>query len=141
MNQQANTPDAPGGGPDAAYQDYLAKAEFRIQQCDDCSRHLFYPRVLCPHCGGTRLSWRQASGSGTVHACSVVMGKPGTNTDYAVVLVDLAEGVRMMSHVVDCDPHAVRIGMPLRARIIEKEEKPLVVFSPSAASATSGGAQ
>lgn len=141
MNLQAHSQDAPGGGPDAVHQDYLAKGEFRIQQCDGCSRHVFYPRMLCPHCGATRLSWRQASGNGTVHACSVVMGKPGTNTDYAVVLVDLAEGVRMMSHVVDCDPHAVRIGMPLRARIIEKEGKPLVVFVSSASPTVSGGAQ
>ena len=79
-----------------------------------------------------------ASGNGAVHACSVVMGKPGTNTDYAVVLVDLQEGARMMSNVVDCDPHTVKIGMPLKARIVEKEGKPLVVFAPAN---QAGGAQ
>jgi len=118
-------------GPDAVFQDYLAQGEFRIQQCGSCARHLFYPRVLCPHCGGTQLSWRQASGKGTVYACSVVMGKPGTDSDYAVVLVDLEEGARMMSHVIGCDQHAVKIGMPLRARIMERDGKPLVVFEPA----------
>ena len=123
--------ESTSSGPDAVFQSHLAQGEFRIQQCDGCARHVFYPRVLCPHCGSTQLCWRAASGIGTVHACSVVMGKPGTNSDYAVVLVDLQEGVRMMSHVVDCDPHAVKIGMPLKARIVEKEGKPLVVFAPT----------
>ena len=131
---ETNTPS----GPDAAFQNYLAQGEFRIQQCDGCARHIFYPRVLCPHCGSTQLSWRTASGNGAVHACSVVMGKPGTNTDYAVVLVDLQEGARMMSNVVDCDPHTVKIGMPLKERIVEKEGKPLVVFAPAK---EAGGAQ
>lgn len=138
MTQESSQKAAPGG-PDAAFQEFLAKGEFRIQQCDSCARHIFYPRVLCPHCGATALSWRRASGKGTVHACSVVIGKPGTNTDYAVVLVDLEEGARMMSHVVDCDPHAVKIGMPLTARIVEREGKPLVVFAP--ANGSNGGAQ
>lgn len=125
-------------GPDAAYQEFLAQGEFRIQQCDACARHLFYPRVLCPHCGSTQLGWRMASGNGVVYACSVIMGKPGTDSDYAVVLVDLQEGVRLMSHVVDCDQHAVTIGMPVSARIIEKEGKPLVVFAPANASRNGG---
>lgn len=133
------TNDHPSSGPDAVFQDYLAQGEFRIQQCESCSHHVFYPRVLCPHCGGTRLAWRAASGHGAVYACSVVMGKPGTGTDYAVVLVALQEGVRMMSHVVDCDPHAVKIGMPLQALIIEKEGKPLVVFAPEKLVETSNG--
>ncbi len=125
-------------GPDAAYQEFLAQGEFRIQQCDACARHVFYPRVLCPHCGSTQLGWRMASGNGVVYACSVIMGKPGTDSDYAVVLVDLQEGVRLMSHVVDCDQHAVTIGMPVSARIIEKEGKPLVVFAPANASRNGG---
>lgn len=125
-------------GPDAAYQEFLAQGEFRIQQCDACARHVFYPRVLCPHCGSTQLGCRMASGNGVVYACSVIMGKPGTDSDYAVVLVDLQEGVRLMSHVVDCDQHAVTIGMPVSARIIEKEGKPLVVFAPAHASRNGG---
>lgn len=125
-------------GPDAAYQEFLAQGEFRIQQCDACARHVFYPRVLCPHCGSTQLGWCMASGNGVVYACSVIMGKPGTDSDYAVVLVDLQEGVRLMSHVVDCDQHAVTIGMPVSARIIEKEGKPLVVFAPAHASRNGG---
>ena len=125
-------------GPDAAYQEFLAQGEFRIQQCDACARHVFYPRVLCPHCGSTQLGWRMASGNGVVYACSVIMGKPGTDSDYAVVLVDLQEGVRLMSHVVDCDQHAVTIGMQVSARIIEKEGKPLVVFAPANASRNGG---
>ncbi|MBV2215953.1 MAG: OB-fold domain-containing protein [Diaphorobacter sp.] len=131
----ANIPST--GGPDAAYLHHLAQGRFRIQQCGACARHVFYPRVACPHCGSADLRWMDASGQGTVHACSVVMGKPGTGTDYAIVLVDLDEGVRMMGRVREHPQDQVRIGMRVQARIVEQDGNPLVVFVPQGA----GGAQ
>ena len=108
------------------------------QSCGAC-RHLWYfRRGFCPSCGDASPQTHKASGNGVVYACSVIMGKPGTDSDYAVVLVDLQEGVRLMSHVVDCDQHTVTIGMPVSARIIEKEGKPLVVFAPAHASRNGG---
>nr|WP_231755510.1 OB-fold domain-containing protein [Bordetella sp. N] len=132
---------APVGGADAEYQKHLAQGEFRIQRCAACHEHVFYPRMLCPHCGSARLDWTRASGDGVVYACSVVKGKPGTGTDYNIVLVDLAEGVRMMSRVQDCPNDAVTIGMAVRARIIEQDGKPLVVFAPAAAQLAQGDKQ
>jgi uncharacterized OB-fold protein len=65
------------------------------------------------------------------------MGKPGTSTDYAIVLVDLEEGVRMMGRVQEYPQDQVRIGMRVQARIVEQDGKPLVVFVPQGA----GGAR
>lgn len=114
-------------GPEKRYLDALAAGRFEIQRCAACARHVFYPRVLCPHCGAGELAWVAASGRGTVYSTTVVRRKPADGGDYNVCLVDLAEGVRMMSRVVSIAPEAVKIGMAVRARITEG----LVEFTPA----------
>ena len=120
-------PSAPECGPEKRYLDALAAGRFEIQQCAACARHVFYPRVLCPHCGGGRLDWVVPSGRGTVYSTTVVRRKSADGGDYNVCLVDLAEGPRMMSRVVNVPPAEVKIGMAVRARITEG----LVEFTPA----------
>ncbi len=90
-----------------------------VQWCTSCDRGVFYPRAFCPHCRapGSDLEWRPASGRGTVYA-AVVEHRPeaagAAFTDgqpYCVALVDLEEGVRMLTNVVGCPPEDVRSGM------------------------------
>ena len=85
-----------------------------LQWCRSCERPIHYPREACPGCLGTDLEFRPASGRGTVYACSVMYkpAHPGMADDvpYAVVLVDLEEGVRLLSNVVGSDPEAVAVG-------------------------------
>lgn len=114
-------------GPEKTYQDKLAQGSFEIQRCAGCGKHVFYPRVLCPHCGAERLDWIVPSGRGTVYSTTVVRRKPSDGGDYNVALVNLDEGPRMMSRVVSIAPDAVRIGMKVRARITEG----LVEFTPA----------
>ncbi len=103
-----------------------------LQQCDDCKKHVFYPRVLCPHCGSPKLAWQPASGQGTVYSTTVVRRKPEQGGDYNVALVDLHEGPRMMSRVDGLSPHEVVIGMAVRAKIIDEPKKgKLLVFMPA----------
>lgn len=118
-------------GADALYWQALAAGQFRIQRCSACARHVFYGRVLCPHCGADSLQWVDASGRGTVYSTTVVRGKPGEGKDRNIVLVDLAEGPRLMSRVEDIDASAVRIGMQVRAEIRKQGETPLLVFVPA----------
>lgn len=117
-------------GPQKQYFDSLAAGSFRIQRCETCSRHVFYPRVQCPHCGADRLAWIEPSGLGTVYSNTVFRRKPADGGDQQIALVDLDEGVRMMSRVENIDPGAVRIGLRVRARIAEQDGAPLVVFDP-----------
>jgi uncharacterized OB-fold protein len=105
------------GGPEKRYLDALAAGCFEIQKCAACSKHVFYPRVLCPHCGADRLDWVAPSGRGTVYSTTVVRRKPADGGDYNIVLVDLAEGVRLMSRVAGIAPEQVQIGMPVSARV------------------------
>ena len=110
---------SPPSGPEKRYLEALAAGRFEIQKCVACGKHVFYPRVACPHCGAGELGWVTPSGRGTVYSTSVVRRKPADGGDYNVCLVDLAEGVRMMSRVVSVLPEAVKIGMAVKARIAE----------------------
>jgi len=111
-----------------------------LQRCDRCDRHHFPPRVRCPRCwSASALSWADADGRGVVHAFSVVHRPPTPDFNdgrpYVVALVDLAEGVRMMSNVVGCDIDAVHIGMPVTVGFDEGPDGPLPVFVPASAPA------
>ena len=101
---------SPGGEP---FWEGTREGRFLLPWCTACGRPHWYPREVCPHCLSEDLDWREASGVGTVYAVSV-MPKPGNPTmagrePYAVALVDLAEGVRMMAEVTGADPYAVEV--------------------------------
>lgn len=100
-----------------------------LQRSRASQRCFFYPRTLEPGSGALDLEWVQASGLGTVYAITVVRPKPPAEP-YNVVLVDLAEGPRMMSRV-ECTPaDSVKIGQRVRARINRDAERFFVVFDP-----------
>lgn len=89
-----------------------AEGVLRLQQCRHCGQHQFYPRTLCSHCGAAEPDWVNASGRGTIASFSIVRRaiSKAYEAPYVVALIDLEEGPRMMSNIVDCDPEAVTIG-------------------------------
>ena len=89
-------------------------------------RYTFYPRIAEPGTGAV-LEWVEACGRGIVYATTTVRKKPPEQS-YNVVLIDLEEGVRMMSRVEGIDADAVAIGMPVRAKIAEQDGDAVVVF-------------
>ncbi len=119
-----------GPGPDARYAKRLAEGHFEIQRCAACGRHVFMPRVLCPHCGSTALSWVAPSGRGTVYSTTTVRRKPAQGGDYNVSIIALEEGVQLMSRVDGLEPAAVKIGMLVRAEVKTGERGGLLVFVP-----------
>lgn len=114
-------------GVQAAYQKALDEGRFLIQRCGGCGKHVFFPRELCPHCGAVDLAWVEPKGKGVVHAVTTVRRKAEAGGDYNVSLIDLDEGVRMMSRVEGA-PDAVRIGQRVRARVAVNQGSGLVVF-------------
>ena len=90
----------------APYWDGCAAGELRPQYCPVCAAHQFYPRIVCSKCGGTDLEWRQASGKGVIASFTVVRRGVSAAYEgpYVVALIDLEEGVRLMSQVVTADP-------------------------------------
>lgn len=87
-----------------------------LKRCEDCGRVHYYPRAHCPHCGSKATDWTEASGHGTVYSFSVPRqagGEFGGATPYVLAYVELAEGPRMLTNVVGCDPDDVAVGMPV----------------------------
>jgi uncharacterized OB-fold protein len=117
-------------GPDAIYRERLRAGSIAMQVCERCERVCFPPRMHCPNCGAQALIWRPIAGTGTVYATTVVRQPRDRGPDYNVALIDITEGARMMSRVEGIAPTEVRIGMPVRARIVAANGEPLVVFVP-----------
>ncbi|MGE0383354.1 MAG: Zn-ribbon domain-containing OB-fold protein [Gammaproteobacteria bacterium] len=96
--------------------DAAAQGRLLLQECRACGHRQFYPRALCTKCG-SEPGWLAASGQGTLYTYSVVrqnLVRPFKDMlPYALAMVDLAEGVRMMTNVVDCDLEDLHVGMPL----------------------------
>lgn len=115
------------GGILAQYQAMLNRGEFRIQRCTACVKHIYFPREICPHCGADSPDWVEPSGLGTVYAVTTVRRKADAGGDYNISLIDLDEGVRLMSRVT-CAAHDVRIGQRVQVRVQATDGVGLVVF-------------
>ena len=116
--------------PEKQWREHLAQGRFMIQRSRSSGAYVFYPRVAAPGTGAEDLEWVEACGDGTVHAVTVVRKKDPADS-YNVVLIDLAEGSRLMSRIDGITPDEVSIGMQVRARIIEEQGEPLLVFVPA----------
>lgn len=97
-----------------AYWEGTRNNKLLVQTCNDCDARIFFPRRQCPECWSTNLGWSEASGKGEIYAFSVTY--EGVESVFAddlpIVLawVDLPEGIRMQSNIIDCDPEAIEIG-------------------------------
>jgi uncharacterized OB-fold protein len=95
--------------------DGCKRHELVIQKCKDCQEHIFYPKLFCPHCLSPNLEWTKASGKGKIYSYTIVYSYAPTefaeDTPYVVAVIDLQEGVRMMSNVVECPPEEVKCDM------------------------------
>lgn len=116
--------------PEREFFEHLAKGEFMLQWSPSSGAFVFYPRVAAPVTGATDLEWVKASGNGTVYSTTVIRQKP-PKLDYNLALIDLAEGPRMMSRVQGVPPQDVKIGMGVRALVVQEDGKPIVVFEPA----------
>jgi uncharacterized protein len=115
--------------PEQQYLAFLAEGRFMLMRERVSGRYMFYPRVAQPFTGSTDLEWVPASGGGVVYSTSI-MRQRAPARDYNVALVDLDEGVRMMSRVEGIPPQDVRIGMRVNAEIVSEDGQPLVIFKP-----------
>lgn len=97
--------------------DGSAEGRFRLQRCDDCGTVVWWPRSLCPTCQSFDLTWFDATGNGTVYSYTVVHRAPGgwgRAAPYVLAYVELDEGPRVMTNIVDGDPADVAVDAPVR---------------------------
>lgn len=112
MSERTVAAPAPESGP---FWEATRERRLVLQWCTPCARPLQYPRAFCPRCKRAVLEWREARGDGTVYAATVEHRPEamGEKEPYAVVLVDLAEGARLMGNLVG-DPSGAVVGAPVR---------------------------
>jgi uncharacterized protein len=95
-----------------------AKAgQLMLGQCGGCGKVHYYPRPMCPHCWSEDVTLTPASGAGTLYTWSTVFMNDlppfKEMLPYVAAQVDLAEGVRITTNMIDCDPKDLVIGMPV----------------------------
>nr|WSX51303.1 Zn-ribbon domain-containing OB-fold protein [Streptomyces sp. NBC_00974] len=121
------------------YWDAAAQGRLLLRRCGECGKAHHYPREFCPACwaGEDQVTWETASGRAALYTWSVIHRNDlppfDRRTPYVAAVVDLAEGPRMMTEVVDCEEAALRIGMPLSVTF--REAAPGIwtaVFAPAA---------
>jgi uncharacterized OB-fold protein len=123
----------------AAVPFWAAAREHRlvIQRCPRCDRLQHYPRPWCTECLNEDLEFVSSAGIGTVHSYTVIRrtAHPAFvgRVPYVFALVDLDEGVRVVTNVVGCEPDAVHIGHRVRVcfETID-DEYTAVLFEPEA---------
>ena len=110
--------------------------QLRYQLCDDCGKLVFFPRRHCTQCLGSALSWHTAAGEGQIYSFSVVRLSRHpffrTQVPYAVALIDLDEGFRMLSNVTGAEDPGTDLAIGQRV-ILEWEDHAdvaLPVFRP-----------
>ena len=94
-----------------------------LPRCDACAFVIWYPRRFCPACGSRNVSWFDAAGTGTLYTFTIVSKGAGAYRDagpYVVAFVELDEGPRMMTNIVDTPPESLFVG-----------QRVTVVFTPT----------
>lgn len=109
--------------------------ELRLQRCDACGHVYFPPRPFCPKCASRAVSVVRASGRATLYSYVIHHRPvPGFEPPYAIAVVTLDEGPRMMTNIVDCPqtPEALQLDMPLEVVFTKvTDEISLPLFRPS----------
>lgn len=112
-----------------------ADDELRLGQCGRCGLCYYYPRARCPDCLSEQTELIEASGRGTVYSYTVteaVSNWPSDALPLMVAYVELIEGPRLLTNLVDCNPDGIEIGTEVEVTFVETEEESLAipVFAP-----------
>jgi uncharacterized OB-fold protein len=95
----------------------LKRHELYVQKCRDCGATRYYPRAQCSACLSSRTEWLRCGGRGKVYTFTATFQNqaPGfrESLPYIMAYVELDEGLKMLTNLVDCRPEDVKIGMPV----------------------------
>jgi hypothetical protein len=110
--------------------------ELRLQRCVECGgKPYFPPRPFCPHCGSRAVEVFRASGRARLYSYVIdPRPAPGFEPPYSIAVVELEEGPRMMTNIVDCPqtPEALQLDMPLEVAFTKLDDEiTLPLFRPA----------
>lgn len=132
--QQPPRPRPPINRDNAFFWDGVAAGELHLQRCAECGRLRHPPTPMCPACRSTAVDTVVASGRGTVYSYTVHHHPPLPRIELplVVVLVELEEGVRIVSSMTGIEPDAVLVGLPVEVTFEEVEDDlTLPLFRPA----------
>ena len=99
------------------FYNWCRRGDLRFQRCNACQAWRHVPRPMCAACGSFEWTWQRSSGRGTVFSWTVAVRPmhPAFQNDapYAPVVIEMEEGVRLVSEMLDCSPDELTIGMPV----------------------------
>lgn len=93
--------------------DGTGEGRLLLPRCLSCATIIWYPRAFCPSCHTDGVEWIEASGRGEVYSFSITRKGDGEFRDaapYVLAYVELDEGPRLLTNIVECDPETVAIG-------------------------------
>ncbi|HUN57091.1 MAG TPA: Zn-ribbon domain-containing OB-fold protein [Candidatus Binataceae bacterium] len=116
----------------------VQRHELYIQKCRDCGDLRFHPRALCTNCLSSNTEWVKCKGSGRIYTFTVTNQNQASgfrdSLPYVLAWVQLDEGPKLMTNIVDCPPERVKIDMPVEAVFDDvTPEVTLVKFRPATA--------
>lgn len=103
-----------------------AEERLLLKRCSDCDRTYHYPRERCPECRSDATDWIDASGDGEVYSYTVTRQAGGEYADadrFVLAYVELAEGPRIMTNVVDCDADDLAVGQRVEVTFQETDSE------------------
>ena len=113
MSDDLPAPAPPVNPETERFWDATADGVLLLKRCRACDATFHYPRARCPTCGAPDTEWFEASGRGTVYSYTATRQTGGDYADatpFLLAYVELEEGPRMMTNLVDCDPDEVTVG-------------------------------
>lgn len=116
----------------------LRERRILLQYSPSSGEYVFYPRVLAPGTLADDLEWREASGAATLYSFTIARRPTAPpwrdRAPQVIAIVELAEGPRLTSELVNAQPAEVKVGMPLRPVFSTDETgQTLLLFEPDRA--------
>ncbi len=137
MNKELNAYQRPEPQPTPTSEPFwsgLIEEKIRLQQCDDCSAWVYYPRSHCPECLSSNLTWKEVSGEGTLYSFTVANQATApqfTGEEPQLIgVVELVEGVRVNTVMVNVSPEDLKVGMKVLPVFFKLANSTVLYFEP-----------
>lgn len=121
----------PTGYPETAeFWEAATEERLVLRTCRECGTTFHYPRSFCPDCFSEDVDWIESSGRGEVYSYSVIhqmSGWPEDDLPVVLAYVELEEGVRFPTHVVDAAPDAVEIGRSVEVAFVPTKDEEVAI--------------
>ncbi|MFC7157114.1 Zn-ribbon domain-containing OB-fold protein [Halomarina halobia] len=119
----------------APFWEGAADGRFLLCECEDCGLVYYYPRLVCPDCLSGDVGWIEAAGTGDLYSYTVTDRAPGWPEEALPLIyayVELDEGPRVITDIVDCDPTDLEIGQRVEVRFVPTDDEAIAipVFAP-----------